>query len=638
MDAIDTQLIEAAAKGGKQEMDRLAEMVTPSIKAFLFRVTLNRELAEDLTQETLMQMVSSLGDLRDHSRFRPWIYRIANNKANQYYRKEKKKKSDVSLDQLTENLGSGIAAAEQTVSRELDRKESAKIISDCIAGLTEKYRAVISMRCFEDMPYKHIAESMGCSELNSRVLFVRAKRSLKKKLVRRGIKTVPLVTIITLFGKATVRESMASDVSVVSSSLESSFAAETIATLTSKKTAAVAAAGLVIAAAATMVKMPEDSVLLRDGVNSVHYVMQARNEEQRWGSLTKGAYEKWCYFPEGVDGPMLLRMQRWDTQMKQRLCSWLQNEDASFYYNTGNHTVYVLNERLGGFLEMPTDPPAMAAFITEHQPELTEMENKRCEQSGLLLAKTDHRFEDAQDFETIYEYNNTDPCYFKPFWPKDSKIQDLRTPMHKRGWTYFTVTGKYKDKPVTGKGCIPFVLSAAEKHPAWLRIELADEIIIADTDKKAWVRNIKDKLVAGYKPGTFLKGLARPWLGYNAIDTVRRDAAGQQIPFETFFNEDFTWAQVVLDVSNQDEKIAVVYEIDLLLDLVKSINITRYKNSEKEAVELVFNYIMDVDNLRDNFVRPQAPSEGEYIEYPSERIHWLVEMGSAKLIPEKDKS
>jgi hypothetical protein len=264
--------------------------------------------------------------------------------------------------------------------------------------------------------------------------------------------------------------------------------------------------------------------------------------------------------------------------------------------------------------------------------------SQRCEKSGLLLATTDNRFEDAPDFETVYEYNNTDPCYFKPFWPEDSKIKDLRTPMHKRGWTYFTVTGKYKDKSVEGKGCIPFVLSAAEEHPAWLQINLGEDMLIADTDKKAWIRDKSDNYVSIYKSGTFLRGLARPWLGYNAIDTVRRDAAKQNIPFETFFNEDFTWAQIVLDISDDNNKLAVVYEIDLLLDIVKSINITLYKGAVKETIDLVFNYMMDIDDVESDFIKPNMPAQGDNIEYASEKIHWLVEMGTGNLLANNNNS
>ena len=42
-------------------------------------------------------------------------------------------------------------------------------------------------------------------------------------------------------------------------------------------------------------------------------------------SLSKGAYEQWFFFPEGVEGPLLKMVQRWDPEVKNKLCSWLLN-------------------------------------------------------------------------------------------------------------------------------------------------------------------------------------------------------------------------------------------------------------------------------------------------------------------------
>jgi RNA polymerase sigma factor (sigma-70 family) len=626
MSVVDEKLVFEAAGGDQDSLDRLAIEARPEIKAFLFRTTLNEDLADDLTQETLLQVISSLGELRNPQSFWPWVLRIAVNKMNQHYRVTRQETT--SLPRIEQHIAEQVGDFEQSFGSNLDRKDLSLRIVNALKKLKEKHRAVISMRCLDDMPYKHIAEAMNCSQLHARVTFVRAKKHLKKELIRQGVKTAPLIVVITLFGRSTVESSKAASVTVGSASMEASGLAHTVAAVTTKK-AAVIAAGAILTAA-FIANLPEDSVVYRKGVNSVHFVVQARNEESRWGSLSSGAYEKWCYFPEGVEGPMILRMQRWDPAMRQKLCGWLQDENGNYYYNTGNNTVYVLNERLGGFLEMPTDTVQMASFIAQQQPKLKDVKDERDSRSGLLVSRTDNRFKDAPDFHAVYEYNHADPCGFRPFWPADANMKDLRTPMHRRGWTCFNVSGNFYKQKITGNGCIPFVLSASHSHPAWIRIKIGEGCELVDTRIAAWIDRGRGN-IRTLPAGTFLNGLCRPWSGYSALDVIRRDAAAAGIAFQTFFNEDMSWAQVALTVPNGSRQTSVIYEVDLLMDVVKSININSGGDKESESINLVFNYLENMPDLQRDFSEPALPrtagaSSGGTIN------HWLADLAASKIL------
>ena len=70
-------------------------------------------------------------------------------------------------------------------------------------------------------------------------------------------------------------------------------------------------------------------------MKSFHYVKHALDKTSstnpnldRGRSLSRGAYEQWYFFPEDVDGPLFMMMQRWDPQQQSKLCSWLQNGKA----------------------------------------------------------------------------------------------------------------------------------------------------------------------------------------------------------------------------------------------------------------------------------------------------------------------
>jgi len=60
------------------------------------------------------------------------------------------------------------------------------IVIEAMGQLKPKYRKVLTMRCYEEMEYKDIAEIMGCSELSAKITFFRAKKALQKILKRRG--------------------------------------------------------------------------------------------------------------------------------------------------------------------------------------------------------------------------------------------------------------------------------------------------------------------------------------------------------------------------------------------------------------------------------------------------------------------
>ncbi len=58
-DSSIAQLVTDAQLGGQSSMDRLAELARERLYAYLYRITLDHELTEDLLQETLLQMVTT---------------------------------------------------------------------------------------------------------------------------------------------------------------------------------------------------------------------------------------------------------------------------------------------------------------------------------------------------------------------------------------------------------------------------------------------------------------------------------------------------------------------------------------------------------------------------------------------------
>jgi RNA polymerase sigma-70 factor (ECF subfamily) len=76
-DPPDCVLVAQAKAGSETALARLTARYYQPIRLFLLRRTGDRDLADDLTQETFLRVLEHLADLRDDRRFRAWLYQIA---------------------------------------------------------------------------------------------------------------------------------------------------------------------------------------------------------------------------------------------------------------------------------------------------------------------------------------------------------------------------------------------------------------------------------------------------------------------------------------------------------------------------------------------------------------------------------
>jgi RNA polymerase sigma factor (sigma-70 family) len=149
-------------------------------------------------------MVKSIKDLRRADRFWPWLFRTALGKVQCYYR-EQKQKREIHMWAITkERLLSCSIRNDGGISDKMVRYELSEAVFQAMGKLTLNHRNVLVLRCFEQVPFEEIAEMLDCSELSARVMFFRAKHSLRQKLSRRGFgKKTLFVMAVGLFGLLT---------------------------------------------------------------------------------------------------------------------------------------------------------------------------------------------------------------------------------------------------------------------------------------------------------------------------------------------------------------------------------------------------------------------------------------------------
>jgi RNA polymerase sigma-70 factor (ECF subfamily) len=214
------QLITQAQLGDQQSMNRLAEAAQERVSAYIYRLTLNHDLTQDLLQETLLKMVESINELQRPDRFWHWLFRTALGVVQHYYR-DRQRERTVAISALSkERLSKYLSEDLDDGLDRLMRRELSEAIVQAIARLRLTYRSVLMLRCFEQMSYAEIAGLIGCKELRARVLFFRAKHSLKRQLARQGFSKSFLLTALGVFGLITAPAKGASAGTVSAASLD----------------------------------------------------------------------------------------------------------------------------------------------------------------------------------------------------------------------------------------------------------------------------------------------------------------------------------------------------------------------------------------------------------------------------------
>jgi DNA-directed RNA polymerase specialized sigma24 family protein len=96
------ELINKARQGDQECLKRLCEAATSYLRAYVCRLTLRYEIAQDVAQEAVVEMVKFLEQLENVDKFWPWLRKIADNKLYHRQRQEQRNK--------TVSIGEGLSS------------------------------------------------------------------------------------------------------------------------------------------------------------------------------------------------------------------------------------------------------------------------------------------------------------------------------------------------------------------------------------------------------------------------------------------------------------------------------------------------------------------------------------------------
>ena len=155
-----------------QDMEQIYEKYFKTVNKYLFCLTHNNDISEELTQETFYKAVKNIYTYKGDCKMSVWLCQIAKNSWYDYLRKNKKI-VDIEDDELF-NIQTLDMVEEKIIS-----KDEKITLYKKMQSLDEKTREVIYLRTTGELSFKEIGIIMNKTENWARVTFYRGKNKLK---------------------------------------------------------------------------------------------------------------------------------------------------------------------------------------------------------------------------------------------------------------------------------------------------------------------------------------------------------------------------------------------------------------------------------------------------------------------------
>jgi len=153
----DTELLELVALNKENGFRALMHQYQEQTYWHIRRMVTTHEDADDVVQNTFIKVFRNLDRFKGQSKLYTWIYRIATNESLTFLKKRKKRQAE-SIDESDNNLENNLVA-----DSFFDGSNIQLILQKAIIALPEKQKAVFTLRYYEEMPYKEMAEVLDTS-------------------------------------------------------------------------------------------------------------------------------------------------------------------------------------------------------------------------------------------------------------------------------------------------------------------------------------------------------------------------------------------------------------------------------------------------------------------------------------------
>ena len=159
-------------------LEELFSKYYKDVYTYLYSLSRDPSLSEDLAQEVFLEVVKSIATFRGESDIKTWLFSIARHKWYSYLR-------ETSRQTNTEDLSEFMVSSEKTPEEQCQDEEVAKRIYALLDLEPERTRSIVAMR-LEGYSFYEIGVKYGISENSARTIDFRAKIKIRQILKKEG--------------------------------------------------------------------------------------------------------------------------------------------------------------------------------------------------------------------------------------------------------------------------------------------------------------------------------------------------------------------------------------------------------------------------------------------------------------------
>ena len=168
-------LVGRVQQGNYEQFAQLFDLFQNKIYQFVYFRTHHKQTAEDITSTVFMKALESIQNYKSgKALFSTWLYQIARNSVIDYYRTVKENSN------IEDAWG---IPSSSNIERDADVARSLEKVKEHLKTLPAQQRDVVIMRVWDGLSHKEIAEVLGTSEANSKMMFSRATAKINNEVL-----------------------------------------------------------------------------------------------------------------------------------------------------------------------------------------------------------------------------------------------------------------------------------------------------------------------------------------------------------------------------------------------------------------------------------------------------------------------
>jgi RNA polymerase sigma-70 factor (ECF subfamily) len=175
---LEEKVIEEAKTGSQEAFESLVKQYLPIVYRYIARLTGDRHLAEELSQETFIRAWKNIGQFETGKPIKPWLMRIARNCAFDSLRK-KKTVAFSSLSEPEQYRLENIPTKNLSPIELAEKREKKELVKNILDRLSENEREVLVLHYLEELTVPEIAQILNKQEETVRTRLRRARASFR---------------------------------------------------------------------------------------------------------------------------------------------------------------------------------------------------------------------------------------------------------------------------------------------------------------------------------------------------------------------------------------------------------------------------------------------------------------------------